>query len=102
SIAGSTGVNVLTGGSGNDTIDGGGGADIIKAGAGDDTVTYHGGESAVDGGTGTDTLILAASGGTTAVNFAVATNVDQTAGDNVNVTNFENLDASAVSSALSV
>src|SRR5581483_6277165 len=35
-------------------------------------------------------------------NFAVATNVDQTAGDNVNVTNFENLDASAVGSALSV
>jgi Ca2+-binding RTX toxin-like protein len=102
SITGSAGVNVLTGGSGNDTIDGNGGADVISAGGGNDSVTFRGTESAIDAGTGTDTLVLAASGGTTAVNFAVATNVDQTTGDTVNVTNFENLDATAVGSALSV
>ncbi len=102
SITGSSGVNTLTGGSGNDSIDGGGGADVIVAGAGNDSVTYRGTETSIDGGIGTDTLVLAASGGTTAVNFAVATNVDQTTGDAVNVTNFENLDATAVSSALSV
>ncbi|WP_407156418.1 hypothetical protein [Bradyrhizobium sp. STM 3557] len=102
SITGSSGVNILTGGSGADTIDGNGGADVVNAGGGNDTVTYRGTESAIDGGTGADTLVLAAAGGTTAVNFAVATNVDQTTGDTVNVTNFENLDASAVGSALSV
>ena len=102
SITGSSGANVLTGGTGDDSIDGGGGADVIAAGSGNDTVTYRGTETSIDGGTGADTLVLAASGGTTAVNFSVATNVDQTTGDSVNVTNFENLDASAVNSALSV
>ena len=102
SIIGSSGANVLTGGTGNDSIDGGGGADVIAAGSGNDTVTYRGTETSIDGGTGADTLVLAAGGGTAAVNFSVATNVDQTTGDTVNVTNFENLDASAVSSALSV
>ncbi len=101
-IMGSSGANTITGGSGNDTLDGGGGIDVIAGGAGNDTVTYHGTETSIDGGAGTDTLVLAASGGTTAVNFAVATNVDQTTGDNVNVTNFENLDASALTTALSV
>ena len=102
SITGSSGTNIITGGTGNDSIDGGGGADTIAAGFGNDTVTYHGTEASIDGGTGADTLVLAASGGITAVNFAVATNVDQTTGDTVNVTNFENLDASALSAALSV
>src|SRR5450631_1622299 len=102
SITGSSSANAITGGSGNDTIDGGGGADVISAGAGNDTVTYRGTETSIDGGTGTDTLVLAASGGVTAVNYAVATNVDQTTGDAVNVTNFESLDASALSTDLSV
>jgi Ca2+-binding RTX toxin-like protein len=102
SITGSSGANVITGGTGSDTIDGGGAADLIAAGAGNDTVTYRGNEASIDGGTGTDTLVLAASGGVTAVNFAVATNVDQTTGDAVNVTNFENLDASALSTGLAV
>jgi len=102
SIAGSSAGNVIAGGSGNDTIDGGGGSDVIGAAAGSDTVTYHGTESSIDGGAGTDTLVLAASGGVTTVNFAVATNVDQTTGDAVNVTNFENLDANALSTALAV
>ncbi len=101
-LTGSSGVNTITGGSGNDTIDGGGGLDVIAAGAGNDTVTYRGTESSIDGGTGTDTLVLAASGGTTAINLAVAGGSDQTTGDGVNVTNFENVDASALSSALTI
>ncbi len=102
SITGSSSANTITGGSGNDTIDGAGGADVIAAGAGNDTVTYRGTETSIDGGTGIDTLILAVSGGTTAVNFSVSAGADQTTGDSVAVTNFENLDASALSSALTV
>jgi Ca2+-binding RTX toxin-like protein len=103
SLTGSSLANTITGGSGNDTIDGGGGADVIVAGAGNDTVTYHGTETSIDGGVGgSDTLVLASSGGITAVNFAVGAGVDQTTGDSVSVTNFDNLDASILSSAVSV
>src|SRR5205814_116793 len=66
------------------------------------TVTYQGSEISIDGGTGSDTLVLAASGGITAVSFLVAAGADQTTGDAVAVTNFENLDASVVTSALTV
>ena len=102
SITGSSGVNVLTGGTGADTIDGNGGADIIAAGGGNNSVTYHGTEASIDGGTGSDTLVMAVDGGTTAVNLAVAAGADQTVGDVVGVSNFENLDATALSTALSV
>jgi Ca2+-binding RTX toxin-like protein len=102
SLTGSSSANTITGGSGNDTIDGAGGADIISAGAGNDSVTYRGSEATIDGGAGTDTLVLAASGGTTAINFSVAAGTDQTTGDSVGVTNFENVDASALGSALTV
>ncbi len=102
SITGSSAANTITGGSGNDTIDGGGGADVIAAGGGNDTVTYRGSETSIDGGSGTDTLILTVSGGATAVNLSVAAGSDQTAGDSVAVTNFENIDASALSSAMTV
>ena len=101
-ITGSSSANTVTGGSGNDTIDGAGGADAINASGGADTVTYRGTETSIDGGTGSDTLVLAVSGGTTAVNFSVSAGVDQTTGDSVSVANFESLDASAVGSALTV
>src|SRR6202035_2843936 len=101
-ITGSSAANVITGGAGNDTIDGGGGADVINAGAGDDTVIYHGTEVSIDGGAGSDTLVLNAGASVTAVNFAVAAGVDQTAGDSVSVTNFENLNAGAMTTALTV
>src|SRR5450432_3954212 len=101
-ITGSGAANVITGGAGNDIIDGGGGADVINAGGGDDTVTVRGTEASIDGGTGSDTLVLAASSSVTAVNFALAAGVDQTAGDAVNTTGFENLDASAMTTALAV
>src|SRR5450432_4427567 len=94
SITGSSGVNIITGGSGGDSVDGGGGADIISTGAGNDSVVYHGTEASIDGGSGTDTLVLAALGGITAVDFSVAAGVDQTTGDALSVTNFENLNAS--------
>ena len=101
-ITGDANANVITGGAGNDVIDGGGGADVISAGGGDDTVTVHGTETSIDGGTGSDTLVLAASSSVTAVNFALAAGVDQTTGDTVNITGFENLDATAMTTALSV
>ena len=80
---GFVGANTITGGSGTTRIDGAGGADVIAAGAGDDTVTYRGTESSIDGGSGSDTLVLAATGGVTAVNLSVAAGVDQTTGDTV-------------------
>ena len=101
-ILGTTTANVLIGGAGGDTIDGLGGADAIDAGAGADTVTYHGGETSVDGGSDTDTLVLAASGGITAVNLSATSGADQTVGDAANVANFENLDASALSTSVTV
>ncbi len=101
-ITGSAAANVITGGAGNDIIDGGGGADVINAGGGDDTVTVRGTEISIDGGTGSDTMVLAASSSVTAVNFALAAGVDQTAGDSVNITGFENVDASAMTTALAV
>ena len=101
-IVGSVGANTIIGGSGNDTIDGAGGPDVIDAGAGNDAVIFHGTETAIDGGTGADTLTVATGATVTAVNFAVAAGLDQTVGDAANVTNFENLDASAVTAALTV
>jgi Ca2+-binding RTX toxin-like protein len=64
---------------------------VIAAGAGNDTVSYRGSESSIDGGADLDTLILAASGGITAINLAVAAGSDQTTGDSVGITNFENV-----------
>jgi Ca2+-binding RTX toxin-like protein len=95
-LTGSSSANTITAGSGNDTIDGGGGADVIAAGGGNDTVTYHGTESAIDGGGGTNSLVMASAA---TVNLG---NADQTSGDSANVTNFHNVDASGLSSALSI
>src|SRR5450755_489879 len=102
SITGSSSANTIIGGVGADTIDGGGGTDTISAGAGNDRVIYYGTEITVDGGTGNDTLVLAASGGTSSINLGTPANVDQTSGDGVEVTNFENVDASALTTALAV
>ena len=102
SVTGSSGANTIIGGAGNDTIDGNGGADVISAGAGNDTVTYHGTEALVDGGAGSDTLVLMAGSAVTAVDFSVTAGNDQTTGDGTSVTNFENLDASALATSLTV
>src|SRR5204863_230211 len=98
----SAGANIITGGAGNDTIDGGGGADIIAAGTGNDIVFVHGDEIAIDGGDGNDTLVLPASSKVAAVSFAVASGLDQTAGDSTAVANFTNVDAGAVSIGVSI
>ncbi len=90
-LIGNSGANVLTGGAGNDVIDGAGGADTLIGAGGDDTIVYRGSEISIDGGTGTNTLALATA---VVVNLA---NADQTSGDTVNVTNFQNVDASALS-----
>ena len=95
-------MNMITGGSGNDSIDGNGGADVIDAGGGNDGVIYRGTETSIDGGSGADTLTLAVLGGITAVNFSVAAGNDQTTGDTVSVTNFETLDAGVATTALTV
>ena len=88
-MTGSSGANLITTGSGNDAIDGGGGADVINAGGGDDTVDYYNSEVSIDGGTGSNTLVLRA---LTTVNLG---NIDQTSGDAVAVTSFQNVDATA-------
>jgi Ca2+-binding RTX toxin-like protein len=95
-ITGSSSANTITGGSGNDTIDGAGGADVINASGGSDTATYHGTETSIDGGSGTNTLVMTAAA---AVDLG---NADQTAGDSTNVSNFQNVDASGLSSALTL
>ena len=95
-ITGSSSANTITGGSGADTIDGAGGADVIAAGGGNDSVTYRGTETSIDGGTGTNTLAMASAA---TVNLA---NADQTSGDSTNVANFQNIDGSALSSALNL
>ncbi len=95
-VTGSSSANTITTGSGNDVIDGGGGADAISAGGGNDTVTYRGTETSIDGGTGTNTLVMNAAA---TVNLA---NADQTVGDSTTVSNFQNVDASALSSAVSI
>src|SRR4029450_8957000 len=80
----------------NDTIDGAGGADVVAAGGGNDTVTYRGTETSIDGGSGTNTLVMTAAA---TVNLG---NADQTSGDSTNVASFQNVDASALSSGLSI
>src|SRR5262249_29143388 len=62
-------------------------------GAGNDTVTYRGTEAVIDGGGDTNTLLMLAQAN---VNLAAA---DQTSGDTTTVTNFQNVDASALTPA---
>ena len=95
-ITGTTSANAITTGSGDDTIHGGGGADVIVAGGGNDTVDYNGAETSINGGTGTNTLVL---GVAATVDLSSA---DQTSGDSTNVSNFQNVDASAVSTGLTL
>src|SRR6185312_6261474 len=95
-IGGTTGANIITGGSGNDIIDGVGGADVISGGGGNDQVSYYGTEVTINGGLGTNTLVMRAAA---TVNLA---NADQTTTDTTNVSGFQNVDASSLSSAVSI
>ncbi|GEO00265.1 hypothetical protein NSE01_20970 [Novosphingobium sediminis] len=85
----------IFGGSGNDTINGNGGNDFIEAfggsntsngGAGNDSVVWHAGDAVVAGGADTDTLISLSGG-----NFDLS-QADQSLGDSVNTSGFENID----------
>src|SRR5205085_1068050 len=101
-IVGSAVANIITGGAGNDAIDGGGGADIIDAGSGSDIVHYYGTEVLVDGGFGSNTLVIDNPGGITHVDLSVAPGSDQTTGDTVDVADFQNIDASILTTGLVV
>jgi Ca2+-binding RTX toxin-like protein len=55
-ILGGNGKDILTGGSGNDSLDGGNGKDVLTSGAGDDTLVGGRGKDKLDGGAGTNVL----------------------------------------------
>jgi len=67
-----------------------------------DTVTFHGTETAIDGGAGADTLVITSGATVGGIDFSVAAGADQTTGDSSLIKNFENLDASVVTSGLTV
>jgi Ca2+-binding RTX toxin-like protein len=97
-FSGTAGADVVTTGSGADSIDGLGGADVIDAGAGNDTVAYNGGETSISGGSaGVDMLVLR-----TAATVNLANTPDQTTGDAVTVTKFQSVDGSGLGVNLSL
>ncbi|MEI6641678.1 MAG: calcium-binding protein [Novosphingobium sp.] len=84
-LIGGSGNNTLNGNGGDDTIDGRGGSNTADGGAGNDSVVWHAGDAVVAGGANTDTLIS-----TTGGNFDLS-QADQSLGDTVNTTGFENI-----------
>jgi Ca2+-binding RTX toxin-like protein len=95
-LIGDAGVNVLTGGSAGDVIYGSGGADVISGGAGDDSIDYEASAASINGGTGNDCLSMRVAA---TVNLA---NANQVSGVTGTFTNFEYVDASAVTTAVSL
>src|SRR6202040_4275480 len=97
SMSGSSGANVITGGSGNDIIEGGPGPDTIDGGGGNNVIYYYSTDASISGGaSGNNTLILQ---NNVTVNLA---NADQTTGDSVNVSNFQNVTAQNVTGPVSL
>ncbi|WP_291865952.1 DUF5801 repeats-in-toxin domain-containing protein [Bradyrhizobium sp.] len=101
-VTGSSGSDAVTAGSGNDIIDTLAGGGTVAAGAGDDRVRYYNTagltlDGGANGGAG-DTLVMTGAV-VVAVNLA---NADQTTGDNTTVNGFENIDASAATSAVNL
>jgi VCBS repeat-containing protein len=103
-----TGANSISTGSGNDTINGGGGADTISADGGNDTATYYN-AGTLDGGTTGETtgdtlIVTGAQVAGFAVDLSVAAGSDQTSGTGevAIVKNFENVDASGATTAVSL
>lgn len=116
------GNDTITGGSGNDWISGGGIAittnrtstvETLSGGAGNDTILYESGAAhtsggstytnsvVIDGGIGNDTLVITGSSGLPTVNLSQAN--DQTTNtDYATVKNFENVDASGATAAISI
>lgn len=96
--SGATGALTITGDANDNTISGGQGADTLLGSDGDDTIAYDSADVTVDGGAGNDTLVL---------NQTVATSVnlgnasDQVTGGGTAI-NFENIDGSGSTAALSL
>lgn len=90
--------NVIVGGSGNDWLYASGGGDQRYGGGGGDIVIYTGSDSITDGGTGIDWL--AVQSGVATINLGNA--ADQSTGDTVVVTGFENVDGLGNSSVLNL
>ena len=83
-----------------DFIDGRGGYDVVQAGLGDDVVLYRAAASdagsSYDGGAGTDTLLMP-------VNFAGGSvSLASLSSGSIEVLNFENIDASPVTAAVTL
>ena len=79
-----------------DAIVGGSGTDMLNGGAGNDIMTYDGEDTSIAGGADIDTLV---------VNSAVTMNLsltDQSSGDSVNVSGFENVNASGSDAAVNL
>ena len=103
-LIGSAGGESIRTGAGADTIDGRGGADVIDAGAGDDVVTYRDAAgAALGGGSGNDTLTVgnATEAGVATLSLAM-TDADQSVGDQVSLSGFENIDAGGSNVRLTV
>ena len=62
-LTGGTGDDVLTGGSGNDTLRGNAGADQLRGGSGNDTLYADSSDTVIEGGLGSDTLHVEGSTG---------------------------------------
>ncbi|MDD2546295.1 MAG: calcium-binding protein [Burkholderiaceae bacterium] len=99
-VTGGTAADTLNGGDGNDTISGGGGNDVITGGAGNDQITIAAGNVNVDGGAGNDNVIV--TGVTSADTIVGGADTDTlsiaamlSAGDAVNISGFEIINASA-------
>ena len=109
-VTGSTGVNTLATGTGNDTIDGGGGADGINADGGDDRVFYRNVAGVVSatmagGTTGEtlgDTLVIDANPGVGSLTLTMDAADQSGVSDNVNLSGFENVDATSAAIAITV
>jgi Ca2+-binding RTX toxin-like protein len=97
-VRGSNDANTILTGAGSDSVLGGGGRDVIATGAGDDFVALSGDERSVRGGSGSDWLVLSGDDVAT-VDLSRA---DQTIGDSASVAEFENIDASELTSPMSL
>ncbi|MET3843466.1 VCBS repeat-containing protein [Bradyrhizobium sp. OAE829] len=99
-LTGTAAAEALVGGALANVIIGGGGADLLIGNGGSDTITYetgatiHGDSASAPAGTNSDTLVL-----TQAVNINLSLVNQDTSAASV-VTGFENVNASAVSSAV--
>jgi Ca2+-binding RTX toxin-like protein len=84
-ITGTNGVDTITTGAGNDSVNGGQGADTITVGSGDDTIVGGVGGDTISVGSGTDVVIQSAlgHGGTLAMNGATINSISTSGLDRI-------------------